>query len=71
MTVRTALTPVPGGTDVAIVCENVPSRHRESDHQAGIASTLANLASHERCVRADPHATHIIRIIYIMENNVD
>ena len=44
MTVRTTLEPVPEGTLVTIVCENVPAGISESDHQAGIASTLDNLA---------------------------
>ena len=44
MTVRTMLEPVPEGTLVTIVCENVPAGISESDHQAGIASTLDNLA---------------------------
>ena len=44
MTVRTILRPVADGTEVSIVCENVPSGISESAHQAGIASTLENLA---------------------------
>jgi uncharacterized protein YndB with AHSA1/START domain len=39
------LTPVPGGTEVAICCENVPEGVREEDHAAGMKSTLANLAA--------------------------
>jgi uncharacterized protein YndB with AHSA1/START domain len=45
MTVTTSLAPVPGGTRVTIVCENVPPGVRPSDHQAGMASTLQNLAA--------------------------
>ena len=45
MTVTTTLTPVPGGTEVGIVCENVPAGIRAEDHQVGMASTLANLAA--------------------------
>jgi uncharacterized protein YndB with AHSA1/START domain len=44
MTVTTTLTPVAGGTEVSIVCDNVPNGIKESDHQAGMASTLDNLA---------------------------
>ena len=45
MTVMTTLTPVPGGTEVGIVCENVPVGIRAEDHAMGMASTLANLAA--------------------------
>jgi len=34
-----------GHTQVSVRCENVPVGIREEDHQAGLASTLANLAS--------------------------
>lgn len=44
MTVTTTLTPVPRGTEVGIVCENVPAGIRAEDQQVGMASTLANLA---------------------------
>jgi hypothetical protein len=36
---------VPEGTEVSFVCENVPSGIRPSDHQVGMASTLAQLAA--------------------------
>lgn len=36
---------VPGGTEVTIVCENVPEGIRQEDHEAGMSSTLANLAA--------------------------
>lgn len=36
---------VPGGTEVTIVCENVPEGIRKDDHEAGMSSTLANLAA--------------------------
>jgi uncharacterized protein YndB with AHSA1/START domain len=39
------LTAVPGGTEVAILCENVPEGIRQEDHAAGLKSTLANLAA--------------------------
>ena len=45
MTVTTTFKAVPGGTEVAVLCENVPSGISASDHRAGIGSTLANLAS--------------------------
>jgi hypothetical protein len=34
-----------GGTEVGILCENVPSGIRPSDHQMGLTSTLKNLAA--------------------------
>ncbi|MDR9853882.1 SRPBCC family protein [Paenibacillus sp. VCA1] len=36
---------VPGGTEVSIICENVPEGIRQDDHEAGMSSTLANLAA--------------------------
>jgi uncharacterized protein YndB with AHSA1/START domain len=45
MTVTTVLTPVADGTEVAIVCTDVPSAISAEDHQKGIASTLENLAA--------------------------
>jgi uncharacterized protein YndB with AHSA1/START domain len=45
MTIITTLTAVPGGTEVAIRCENVPSGIRPGDHQVGMTSTLKNLAA--------------------------
>lgn len=44
MTITTTLTPVEGGTEVSIVCSDVPSGIKEEDHQEGIRSTLENLA---------------------------
>ncbi|MBP2160241.1 MULTISPECIES: SRPBCC family protein [Asticcacaulis] len=38
------LTSIPDGTEVSIVAENVPSGITPEDHQAGMASSLANLA---------------------------
>ena len=46
MTVRTLLAPVTEGTEVTIVCENVPRGISAADHAAGIASTLKNLAAY-------------------------
>ena len=45
MTITTTFTPAEGGTEVAIVCENVPEGIAEADHVAGITSTLDNLAA--------------------------
>jgi uncharacterized protein YndB with AHSA1/START domain len=39
------LTVVPEGTEVAILCENVPAGIRKEDHDAGLKSTLDNLAA--------------------------
>lgn len=45
MTMTWTLTAVPGGTEVAILCENVPEGIRQEDHDAGLKSTLDNLAT--------------------------
>ena len=45
MTVITTLAEVPGGTEVTIRCENVPHGISASDHEAGLKSTLQNLAA--------------------------
>src|SRR5262249_43556189 len=45
MTVTTTLNSVPGGTEVTILCENVPVGIRPGDHEKGMASTLENLAA--------------------------
>jgi uncharacterized protein YndB with AHSA1/START domain len=45
MTIITTLAAVPGGTEVTIRCENVPSGIRPGDHQTGMTSTLNNLAA--------------------------
>ncbi|WP_238554342.1 SRPBCC domain-containing protein [Geomicrobium sp. JCM 19038] len=37
---------VPEGTKVTIVCENVPEGIRKEDHDAGLMSTLENLAAY-------------------------
>jgi uncharacterized protein YndB with AHSA1/START domain len=39
-----SLNSVAGGTEVAMVCNNVPPKIRQEDHDAGMRSTLANLA---------------------------
>jgi uncharacterized protein YndB with AHSA1/START domain len=39
------LNAVQGGTEVTIRCENVPSGIAKEDHDAGLRSTLANLAA--------------------------
>jgi uncharacterized protein YndB with AHSA1/START domain len=45
MTIITTLAAVAAGTEVTILCENVPSGIRPGDHQIGMTSTLKNLAS--------------------------
>ncbi|WP_159585530.1 SRPBCC family protein [Chelativorans xinjiangense] len=45
MTVTTTMAPTFDGTKVTILCENVPSGIRADDHEAGIRSTLQNLAA--------------------------
>ena len=45
MTMTWSLRPVPAGTEVTILCEGVPSGIRKEDHDAGLRSTLANLAA--------------------------
>ncbi len=39
------LTAATGGTEVAIICENVPEGIRKEDHDSGMRSTLENLAA--------------------------
>jgi len=46
MTMTWALTPIAGGTQVTITCENVPEGIRPEDHIEGMRSTLANLAAY-------------------------
>jgi uncharacterized protein YndB with AHSA1/START domain len=46
MRITTSLTPVSGGTDVSILCEQVPYGISPEDHRAGMASTLVNLADY-------------------------
>jgi uncharacterized protein YndB with AHSA1/START domain len=45
MTMTWSLVAAPGGTQVTIVCENVPEGIRQEDHDAGLSSTLQNLAA--------------------------
>jgi uncharacterized protein YndB with AHSA1/START domain len=45
MTITWTLADVTGGTEVAIRCENAPEGIRPSDHEAGLRSTLENLAA--------------------------
>ena len=45
MTVTTTLVPVPGGTKVTFLCENVPVGIQPGDHYKGMMSTLKNLAA--------------------------
>jgi uncharacterized protein YndB with AHSA1/START domain len=46
MTMTWAVSPVPGGTRVDIRADDVPDGISAEDHAAGMASSLANLASH-------------------------
>jgi uncharacterized protein YndB with AHSA1/START domain len=45
MTITTTLVAITDGTEVSIVCENVPEGISAEDHQVGMGSTLANLAA--------------------------
>ncbi|MFB9278717.1 SRPBCC family protein [Cohnella cellulosilytica] len=45
MTMSWLLTEVHGGTEVTILCENVPGGIRQEDHDAGLKSSLENLAA--------------------------
>jgi uncharacterized protein YndB with AHSA1/START domain len=45
MRIAWILDPVQGGTRVTVRCENVPEGITAQDHQAGLASTLGNLAA--------------------------
>lgn len=44
MTITTTFTPQAGGTMVSVECKDVPPGITAEDHQAGIASSLSNLA---------------------------
>ena len=44
MKVTWTFLPVPQGTEVTVRCENVPEGVRPDDHEAGLISTLENLA---------------------------
>lgn len=46
MTLTTTLRPVDGGTDVTVRIDNVPNGISQADHEAGIASSLENLAKY-------------------------
>lgn len=45
MTITWRLKAVPAGTEVTVLCENVPEGIRPEDHDAGLTSTLENLAA--------------------------
>ena len=45
MTLTWTLRDVPGGTEVTVLCENAPEGIKPSDHEAGIRSSLENLAA--------------------------
>lgn len=46
LTVTTSLVPAAGGTEVSVTIDNVPDAIGLADHQAGIVSSLANLAAY-------------------------
>jgi len=46
MTMTWTLTAVAEGTEVAIVCRNVPEGIRQEDHELGMQSSLENLAAY-------------------------
>ncbi|MGV9866863.1 SRPBCC family protein [Rhodococcus koreensis] len=46
MTMTWQLTPTAGGTEVTVTATDVPPGISQADHEAGIASSLANLASY-------------------------
>ena len=52
MRIAWVLEPVAGGTLVTVRCENVPPGIRPEDHQAGLMSTLDNLAEFTEGVSA-------------------
>jgi uncharacterized protein YndB with AHSA1/START domain len=60
MRITTTLRPVSGGTEVTIRCDDVPSGISAKDHEVGLASTLANLATFTeapaRAAQAEPPA---------------
>jgi uncharacterized protein YndB with AHSA1/START domain len=45
MVLTTTLTPVAGGTEITIACQNAPKGIDPRDHEIGIISTLKNLAA--------------------------
>lgn len=46
MKITWTFTPVAGGTEVSVRCENVPPGISPEDHAAGLASSLENLAAY-------------------------
>jgi uncharacterized protein YndB with AHSA1/START domain len=46
MTMTWILAAVPEGTEVTIVCENVPEGIRQEDHDVGLRASLDNLATY-------------------------
>ena len=45
MSASRQMAPLPNvGTEMVIICKNVPAEIRQEDHDAGMQSTLANLA---------------------------
>lgn len=56
MTMTWSLAPVPEGTEVTIVAENVPPGIRAEDHDEGLRSTLSNLAAFAETPAGRPNA---------------
>lgn len=56
MTITTALKAVPEGTLVTILCENVPLGIGAADHDAGMTSSLENLAAFTERKTMSPQA---------------
>lgn len=54
MTMTWNLDAVPEGTNVTIVCENVPEGIRQEDHDKGLRSTLENLATYLQNPKVNP-----------------
>jgi hypothetical protein len=45
MTITWTFTPADGGTEVTVVAEDVPDGISQADHDAGLRSSLENLAA--------------------------
>lgn len=56
MTITTTFQPLAGGTEITVVCDNVPPGISAKDHEAGLTSSLQNLASYLQC---NPQQDHI------------
>ena len=52
MTITTTCRPGTEGTEVTVVCSDVPGGNSAADHATGIASSLANLAAYAEGAKA-------------------